>query len=96
MPENGPRGGGSRFLYEPFDPSMDREMREYLEIIRSLGSPKQVKESLLAIDVLLEERQRRIWLLTSIRKIASWVAVVLAGWMALRGFIIETISQILK
>lgn len=96
MAENGPRGGGSRFLYEPFDPSMDREMREYIEIIRALGPPDKVKEKLAAIDVLLEERRRRVWLLSSIKTVASWAAVVTAGWMAFKGFLIEIIAGMQK
>ncbi len=96
MPEHGPRGGGSRFLYEPFDPSADREMREYLLIIRSLGPPETVREKLAAIDLLLEERRRRIWLLSSIKTVASWAAVVAAGWMAFKGLLIEIVTGMQK
>jgi hypothetical protein len=96
MSENGPRGGGSRFLYEPFDPAVDRDMREYLEILRALGPPDKIKEKLAAIDTLLEERRRRMWLLSSIKTVASWAAVVAAGWMAFKGVMIEVVAGIQK
>lgn len=96
MSENGPRGSGSRFLYEPFDPSTDREMREYLHIIRSLGPPEKVKEKFAAIDLLIEERRRRVWLLSSIKTVASWAAVVAAGWMAFKGVMVEIVAGMQK
>jgi hypothetical protein len=96
MSENAPRGGGSRFLYEPFDPTMDRDTREYQDIIRALGPPDKLKEKIDAIDMLLEERRRRVWLLTSIKTVASWAAVVAAGWMAFKGVMTEFISGMQK
>jgi hypothetical protein len=92
MSDQAPRGGGSRFLYEPFDPSMDKELRAYLEILRSLGPPEQVREKLAAIETLLEERRRRVWLFTSVKTMASWAAVVAAGWMAFKGVMIEIVT----
>lgn len=92
MPDQVPRGGGSRFLYEPFDPSMDKDLLAYLEILRSLGSPEQVREKLAAIEMLLEERRRRVWLFSSIKTMASWAAVVAAGWMAFKGVMIEIVT----
>jgi hypothetical protein len=96
MAGEGPRGGGSRYLYEPFDPGMEKDLREYSEIIRSLGSPEQVKEKFAAIDVLLEERRRRLWLFTSIKTVASWAAIVAAGWMAFKGAMVEMVAGLQK
>ncbi|WP_424934232.1 hypothetical protein [Amaricoccus macauensis] len=67
-------------------------MREYLQIIRALGPPEKVKEKLAGIDLLLEERKRRVWLLSSIKTVASWAAVVAAGWMAFKGVMVEVVS----
>ncbi|MCB1354464.1 MAG: hypothetical protein KDK03_17170 [Rhodobacteraceae bacterium] len=96
MTGNVPRGGGSRYLYEPFDSSTDKELREYIEIIRSMGSPEQVREKMAAIDLLIEERRRRLWLFTSIKTVASWAAIVAAGWMAFKGVMIEIVAGIQK
>lgn len=76
--------------------STDKELREYIEIIRSMGSPEQVREKMAAIDLLIEERRRRLWLFTSIKTVASWAAIVAAGWMAFKGVMIEIVAGIQK
>lgn len=96
MAGESPRGGGSRYLYEPFDPATDKSVQEYTEVIRSLGSPEQVKEKFAAIDLLLEERRRRVWLFTSIKTVASWAAIVAGGWMAFKGALIEIVAGLQK
>ena len=99
MRGTGVRGGGSRFLYEPFDVSNDREREgerernrerdEYLAILRALGTPGQIKQKIRILEQLLDERRRRDWLFRSIKTIAAWAAAVAAGWFALKGLLSE-------
>lgn len=87
------RGGGSRFLYDPFVGNPDQEQREYQDVLRALGTPDQMRRKLRAIDELLEEKKRRDWLLGSIKRVAGWAAVVAAGWLAFKGLLTEFISD---
>lgn len=79
------RGGGSRFLYEPFQPSTQHPPCKHQEIINNLVPADEIREKFREIDVLLEERNRRIWLFQTIKAVAAWAMVVSAGWMAFRG-----------
>jgi hypothetical protein len=88
------RGGGSRFLYDPFDPKVDLEEREYRDVLRALGTPEQVQAKLIEIDELLEEKKRRDWLFRSIRRVAGWAAVVAGGWLAMKGLLTEFLSEL--
>jgi hypothetical protein len=81
-------GGGSRFLYEPFD-AREQEEREYREILRVLGTPEQIKAKVLAFEELLEEKKRRDWLFGAVRRAAAWAAVVAGGWLAFKGLLAE-------
>lgn len=94
MSSAGTRGGGSRFLYEPFGQHTDQEQLEYRDLLRSLGTPEQIKEKIEEIDQLIQDKQRRDWLFSSIRTIAGWAAVVAAGWLALKGLLTEFLVSI--
>lgn len=87
-------GGGSRFLYDPFEVRTDREEREYREILRALGTPDQARGKVLALEELLEEKKRRDWLFGSIKRIATWAAVVAGGWLAFKGLLTEFLTGI--
>ena len=91
----GVRDGGSRFLYEPFTrPSAgDVEEAEYRAVLRSLGTPEQIKQKIAAVDVLLEEKERRDWLFARIKTLAVWTAAVAAGWFALKGLLAEFLTD---
>ena len=95
MPSHSNRGGGSRFLYEPFD-AMDQEQKQFQEIVRGLGTPEQVRLKLEALDRLLEEKKRRDWLLGSIKTVAGWSAVVATGWLAFKGLLTEFLTGMQK
>lgn len=88
------RGGGSRFLYDPFDPREDHEERDYRDILRTLGTPEQIKAKVLALDELLEEKRRRDWLFGSVKRVAAWAAVVAGGWLATKGLLAEFLSDL--
>jgi hypothetical protein len=90
------RGGGSRFLYEPFDGAADPEQEEYRGLLRSMGTPEQVRRKLEAIEELLEEKRRRDWLFGSVKKVAGWAAVVAGGWLAFKGLLAEFLMDIQK
>lgn len=90
------RGGGSRFLYEPFDGSLDNEQKEYRELLRSLGTADQIKQRIDALDSLIEDKRRRNWLFSSVKTVAGWSAVVATGWLAFKGLVIEFLSGIRK
>ena len=102
MRGTGVRGGGSRFLYEPFDASNDRdrdrdrdrnrECDEYVAILRALGTPGQIKQKIRLLEELLEEKRRRDWLLRSVRTVAAWAAAVAAGWFAFKGLLFEVVT----
>lgn len=93
MPPSANRGGGSRFLYEPFD-ATDHEQKELRDIVRALGTPDQIREKLEVVDRLLEEKKRRDWLLGSIKTVAGWSAVVAAGWLAFKGLLTEFLTGV--
>lgn len=88
------RGGGSRFLYDPFDPRVDEEEREYRELLRNLGTPDQIRAKVAALDELLEEQKRRAWLFGSIKRVAAWAAVVAGGWLAMKGLLSEFLREL--
>lgn len=90
------RGGGSRYLYEPFSASSDQEQKELREIFRSLGTPEQVKQKIEALDKLIEEKRRRDWLFGSIKTVAGWSAVVATGWLAFKGLLTEFLTSVQK
>jgi len=92
----GARGGGSRFLYEPFDVSADRERGAYEAILRALGTPEQVQEKVIAIEELIEEKRRRDWLFRSIRTVGLWAAAVAAGWLAFKGLLVDVMSGVTR
>ncbi|WP_424927667.1 hypothetical protein [Amaricoccus tamworthensis] len=79
------RGGGSRFLYEPFQPSSQPLSCKHQDMLDKMVPAEEIREKFREIDVLLEERNRRIWLFQTIKAVAAWAMVVSAGWMALRG-----------
>ena len=58
---------------------------EYRDIIRSLGTPEQVKARLTAVDDLIEDRKFRLRLLRSLKSAGLWAAAVFGGWLALAG-----------
>jgi hypothetical protein len=89
MSNDGVRGGGSRFLYEPFEPRPDEDVGQYREVLRSLGTPEQLAAKFRAIDELLEEKKRRDWLFVSVRTIATWAAAVATGWLAFKGLLTD-------
>lgn len=95
MPAHSNRGGGSRFLYEPFD-ATDHEQKQFQEIVRGLGTPEQIRLKLEAVDRLLEEKKRRDWLLGSIKTVAGWSAVVATGWLAFKGLLTEFLTGMQK
>jgi hypothetical protein len=89
-----PRGGGSRYLYEPFERRVSNEGRQYSDLLRNLGTPEQIQVKLIALDELLEEKKRRDWIFGSIRRVAAWAAIVTGGWLATKGFLREFLTGI--
>lgn len=88
------RGGGSRFLYEPFDRRHEDELAAYRSLLVSLGTPEQIREKIAAVDVLLEEKARRDWLFRSIRTVAGWSAAVATGWLAFKGLLTDFVMDL--
>jgi hypothetical protein len=88
------RGGGSRFLYDPFVSRDGGEDQEYREILRALGTPDQIRSKIDALNELLEEKKRRDWLLSSVKRVAAWAAVVAGGWLAFKGVISEFLTEL--
>lgn len=85
-------GGGSRFLYDPFDPRGAEDLNGYLPVLQSFGTPEQLGAKLRAIDELLEEKKRRDWLLKSMRTVATWAAAVATGWLAFKGLLADFLT----
>jgi len=90
----GIRGGGSRFLYEPFDRSQEDELAAYRALLASLGTPEQIREKIAAVDTLIEEKARRDWLFRSMRNVAAWSAAVAAGWLAFKGLMADFVTDL--
>ncbi len=88
----GGRGGGSRFLYEPFDNSVEHEIKEYRQLLEAMVPAEDIRKKFEEIDMLIEERRRRVWLFQTIKTVAGWAMVVSAGWVALRGVVAELIT----
>jgi len=86
------RGGGSRFLYEPFESNVEHEIKEYRQLLQTMVPTEDIRKKFGEIDILIEERRRRVWLFNTIKTIAGWAVVVSAGWVAFRGFITELIT----
>lgn len=87
------RNGGSRFLYDPFEPPPEPE-RDYGTVLQLLGTPEQVRAKVQAIDELLEEKKRRDWLFASVKRVAAWAAVVAGGWLATKGLLSEFLAGV--
>lgn len=67
---------------------------EYRDIIRSLGSPEQIKARLTAVDDLIEDKKFRLRLLGSLKSAGLWAAAVAGGWLAIQG-LFESITNTL-
>lgn len=91
---HGERGGGSRFLYEPFEKSGGQEVKEFNHLLENMIPPTEIRQKFLELDALIEERRRRVWLFNTIKTVAGWAMVVSAGWVAFRGVISELIVGI--
>ena len=62
----------------------DHDWSEYRDIIRSLGTPEQIRRKLTAIDGLIEDRKFRTRLMGSLKSAGLWAAAVAGGWLALQ------------
>lgn len=67
---------------------------EYRDIIRSLGTPEQIRQRLTAVDDLIEDRKFRLRLLRSLKSAGLWAAAVAGGWLAFQSAL-ETIVNAL-
>ena len=63
------------------------EAMRYIRALRLFGTPEQLGKKLTCLDKLIEEKDRRDWLILAIKTVAGWTTVVAAGWMAIRGFL---------
>ena len=69
---------------------------EYRNIIRSLGTPEQIKARLTAVDELIEDKKFRLRLLRALKSAGLWAAAVAGGWLALEGLLATLINLLTR
>lgn len=60
--------------------------KEFHDFVKKIGTPAEVDQRNADIRAMLEFMRRVQWVFASAKVVASWAAVVAAGWLAFKGF----------
>lgn len=68
------------------------EWEAYREVIASFGSPERLKTKLEELDKLIEERNRRLWLVALFKGTVFLAVPVFAMWQILKDFVLSLVG----
>lgn len=55
------------------------DYEQYIVVLKRHSTPEQLKERLKGLEVLIIERDRRVWLRDQVRHVALWTSAVLGA-----------------